>query len=323
MFKPLDRMYIEALATKQDQSMSRVSIQNNSYGDLMPTIPQKNSQMTTQGSLPEHNTGRNHVAYFGGNNRSVSSGSKKNQNYTLQDLEKIVTNSQKKKKIAGNTQKQSRSSSVKRPQAPGKINPQATLSPGIPRVSRSRSRQNSALKAGTVGNARSHTSEGLRKPLVSHSSSNSRPPSVVKSAHSKSRGASLTKKGNPTATFSPGTTRQSRGATISSTIQNPFSQSNNPKALATMNRSSTSRGVLNNGNNESLSLSKTQSSNSINGAGASLQKKKQIKNIQNNKKSNQRLARLEKVSYITLINVSQMYQDLSQMEQKNKMQHHQ
>jgi hypothetical protein len=66
------------------------------------TIQNKNSQMTTQGTLPEnihHNTassGRNHVAYFGGNkfivyskieslcifNRSVSSGSKKN-NYTL------------------------------------------------------------------------------------------------------------------------------------------------------------------------------------------------------------------------------------------------
>jgi hypothetical protein len=92
MFKPLDRMYIEALATKQDQSnLSRVSLQNNSYSDLMipaTTIQNKNSQMTTQGTLPDnihHNTassGRNHVAYFGGNNRSVSSGSKKN-NYTL------------------------------------------------------------------------------------------------------------------------------------------------------------------------------------------------------------------------------------------------
>jgi hypothetical protein len=85
MFKPLDRMYIEALATKQDQSMSRMSMQNNSYADLIPAIPNKNSQMTTQGSLPEQhttNSGRNKVAYFGGNNRSQSSGSK-NNNYTL------------------------------------------------------------------------------------------------------------------------------------------------------------------------------------------------------------------------------------------------
>jgi hypothetical protein len=149
---------------------------------------------------------------------------------------------------------------VKRPKAQPKVNgKQATLSPGIPRVSRSRSRQSSALKQ--VGNAtRSHTTDGMRKgALASHSSSASRPQSVPKS--SKSRGASLGKKNahNPTATFSPGTTRQSRGgATISSTIQNPFYQSNNQGG---MNRSNTSRGVLN--NNESLSLSKTISSQSI------------------------------------------------------------
>jgi hypothetical protein len=36
MFKPLDRMYIEALATKQDQSnsISKLSI-NNSYADAI------------------------------------------------------------------------------------------------------------------------------------------------------------------------------------------------------------------------------------------------------------------------------------------------
>ena len=146
---------------------------------------------------------------------------------------------------------------MKRPKAQPKVNgKQATLSPGIPRVSRSRSRQSSALKQ--VGNAtRSHTTDGMRKgALASHSSSASRPQSVA-----KSRGASLGKKNghNPTATFSPGTTRQSRGvATISSTIQNPFYQSNNQGG---MNRSNTSRGVLN--NNESLSLSKTISSQSI------------------------------------------------------------
>ena len=124
MFKPLDRMYIEALATKQDQSsISRMSVQNNSYADLIPAMPHKNSQMTTQGSLPDQqqhqtaNSGRNKVAYFGGNNRSVSSGSK-NNNYTLQELEKIVTNSHKKNQMAKNSsQKESRSSSVKRPQA--------------------------------------------------------------------------------------------------------------------------------------------------------------------------------------------------------------
>jgi hypothetical protein len=49
--------------------------------------------MTTQGSLQEQ-TRNNNVAYFGGANRSVSSGSK--NNYTLQELEKIVTNSVKK-----------------------------------------------------------------------------------------------------------------------------------------------------------------------------------------------------------------------------------
>jgi hypothetical protein len=130
--------------------------------------------------------------------------------------------------------------------------------------------------------ARSHTADLLKRgAYASHSSSNSRPASVVSGNRQRSESRdkrinnSNTRSKKSTATFSPsGTalTTRSRGAanaTLTSTLHNPFAPQNthlgaSNKQVTIQRKLNDTRNTMNNANKSSQSMSLSKSSTDIN-----------------------------------------------------------